>query len=294
MAIICEDLARFGVVLVSPSMASYSALRADIEGRLTASPAGAPPRDPKEPARNIDGSAVLLNQARVAIASIAYSWSFRTTSGHVVAHRFLPGTNPSVLLPFGLDDRSTKLAFFWHTVFPGSKRLMTSDGRWYGDNTDVRTPVEDEQWNGGGFSMRGGSNTEALEPVQLTLDSVFFVDGGFAGPNRMGVWEHTMCAAETHLACAALASESRAGGTSTTTFFRRVQQLTGRFDEESPLPPPPVAMSENLDPDVVREYEQAMIGWKVMSMRRSLGDEATIASIAAWSDVPAPTLHRLS
>lgn len=94
---------------------------------------------------------------------------------------------------------------------------MTSDGSLFGDNTDVRPPAADELWHGGFFGSSGGSasdRSEAVEPVKLTLDGVFFVDGGFAGPNRLGSWEQTVSAALAYLACAALAREAREAGTS--------------------------------------------------------------------------------
>ena len=43
MALVCEDLARYGVVLVPPSTAEYFELLADIEQRLQTRPEGASP-----------------------------------------------------------------------------------------------------------------------------------------------------------------------------------------------------------------------------------------------------------
>jgi hypothetical protein len=85
----------------------------------------------------------------VPIASIAYIWSFRGKDGRIVPHHFTPGTNASVLLPFGLHPQTAKIDAFWHTILPGSKRLMAAGGGSYGDNTDVRAPAEDEVWHGG-------------------------------------------------------------------------------------------------------------------------------------------------
>jgi hypothetical protein len=206
MALVCEDLARYGVVLIPRSAEKYFELLADIERRLQIRPRGSPPVENGTISRisehETGGSAILLNRARAAIASVAYVWSFRKRNGRVIPHQFSPGTNPSVLLPFGLDDQIRKFDAFWNTIFPDSKRLMTADGHWYGDNTDVRAPADDELGHGGFFSMSSGSGHDLDEPVKVMLDGVFFVDGGFAGPNRLGAWEHTVFAAEAHLVCA--------------------------------------------------------------------------------------------
>jgi hypothetical protein len=68
---------------------------------------------------------------------------------------------------------------------------------------------------------------EVLEPLKLTLDGVFFVNGGFAGPNRLGSWERTTLAAQARLECAALAREARSKGTPADEFFVQVQTHTG-------------------------------------------------------------------
>jgi hypothetical protein len=152
MALVCEDLARYGVVLVPPSTAEYFELLADIEHRLQTKPKGMPPVQADEISRisehDTRGSAILINRAEVAIASIAYIWLFSLKSGTKVPHRCTPGTNASVLLPFGLDPRIKKVVAFSDTIFPGSKRLMTCDGALYGDNTDIRPPAPDEIWHG--------------------------------------------------------------------------------------------------------------------------------------------------
>jgi hypothetical protein len=230
----------------------------------------------------------------VAIAAIAYIWSFSAADGRVLPHCFAPGTNPSVLLPFSLDDRTRKFHAFWDAIFASSKRL-TCDGSQFGDNTDVRPPVGDELWHGGFWSMSGEGGQDDLEPLKLTLDGVFFVDGGFAGPNRLGSWEQTVSAAEAHLACEALAREVRSKGSPPAEFFARVQTLTGQADRERmpPPPPPPSLESTPPDPEPTCRFEHRMVGWRVLSMRQSFGDEAAIALIEAWADAPIPKFHRL-
>jgi hypothetical protein len=302
MGLICKDLAGYGVVLLPPDTENYFELLADIERRLQSRPKGSPPLPPSDddpPSRisehDTSGSAILLNQAQVAIAFVAYFWTFRQASGHVVTASHLPGTNPSVLLPFGLDDRRKKLRAFWNTIFPGSKRLMTVDGRQYGDNTDVRPPAEDELWHGGSFGFGVGGRPQPGEPLKLTLDGVFFVDGGFAGANRLGAWEQTVFAAEAYLACAALARETRGKGTPPDDFLAQVQQITGQTDEARmpPPPPPPHPAESEADADSIRRFARQWVGRQVLQMRKMQGDEAVIAAVAAWSDAPVPEFHKL-
>jgi hypothetical protein len=290
MGLVCEDLARYGAVLIPPYTPEYFELLADIEHRLQSRPEGAPPIKDGAISRTSEhdtgGSAILVNRADVAIASIAYVWSGTLTCA--------PGTNPSVLLPFGLDDRSRKIHAYWNTICPGSKRLMTCDGMLFGDNTDVRSPAADELSQGGWCGVGAGRGSDRPKPVKLTLDGVFFVDGGFAGPNQLGSWEHTVSAAEECLAYAALAREARSKGTPSAEFFAQVQALTGQTDERRmPIRMAHYWRSTPLDPEPIRKYERQMAGWRVLSMRKSLGDEAALARVEAWADAPVPKFHKL-
>jgi hypothetical protein len=288
MAVVCEDLAGYGVVLAPPSTEKYFQMLEDIERRLHSRPKGSPPLDDGALSRIAEhdtrGSAILLNQAQESIVALAYIWSFRMQNGRIGDDRFFPGTNASSLLPYMLSPQIGKLHAYWHTIFPGSKRLLTSDGNQYGDNTDVRAPEEDELWHGGFFSAGGGSRTGIREPVKLTIDGVFFADGGFAGPNQLGSWEHTGAAQEAYQACAKLAI-----GAPARDFFDQVKDLTGCKDATSPPPPP----SWPPDPTAIRKEELWQVGMSVLWMRKEMGDEKAMASIAAWARVPAPKLHKL-
>lgn len=290
MAFVCEDLARYGVVLVPPSTAEYFDLLADIEQRLQNRPKGAPPVEDSAISRisehDTSGSAILLNKADVAIAAMAYKWEGTLTC--------IPGTNPSVLLPFGRDERGSKVDDYWNTIFPGSKRLMMCDGSVYGDNTDVRSPAADELSRGGKWwSSVGRADRDRPKPAKLTLDGVFFVDGGFAGPNHLGSWESTVSAAEAHLACAALAREARSKAMAAADFFEQLRAFTGYVGEQRmPIPPNSFA-DEPPDLEAIRTYERQMVGQSVSSMRKSLGDEAALARIEAWADARVPKFHKL-
>ncbi len=178
MPLLCQGLKRYGVALVADG----------------------------------ERSAVLHNQASQAIASLAFVWTFADSNGRVRPFSFLPGANPSVLLPFNVDERQRKIYAYWHTIFPGSKRIMNADGSTSGDNSDVRPPREDEIHRGGWIGFGPGSRTDELEPLKLELDGVFFADGGFAGPNRLGSCEHVVFAAEAHRECAAQVRRARERG----------------------------------------------------------------------------------
>jgi hypothetical protein len=228
VALTCEDLAPYGVVLVAPSTPEYFNLLADVKHEISE--------------QDTSRSAILLNRASVAIAATAFIWSFSGRNDRIIPHSFRL-TNSPVLLPFGVDDRIRKVHAFWNTILPGSKRLMTSNGSSFGDNTDVRPPAADEVWHGSFVSMGGGSDSDGSEPVKLSLDGVFFVDGGFAGPNHLWSWEYTVFAAEAYLNCAALAQEARRQGTPPAEFFAQVQTFTGQKDERMP----PLLHSPNLE-----------------------------------------------
>jgi hypothetical protein len=296
MALVCEDLARYGVVLIPPSTTEYFDLLPDIERSVQNRPKGAPPVRADAISRisehEPNGSAILVNRAEVAIAALAYVWSFPGRGGRVLPRNRTMGTNASELLPFGLDDRTRKFNAYWDTIFPGSKRLLMRDGSQFGDNTDVRPPAADELWHGGFGMGFGGSSHDVSDPLKLTLDGVFFVDGGFAGPNRLGSWEQTVFAAEAYLDYAAMAREARSKGTPPSDFFLQVQALTGQSDPPLMPPPRPPTRSESgaPDPEPIRKYERLMVGWGILMSKR---DEAARARIEAWADSPVPKFHKL-
>jgi hypothetical protein len=143
---------------------------------------------------------------------------------------------------------------------------------------------------GDSFSMRGGSDSDGSEPVKLTLDGVFFIDGGFAGPNHLWSWEATVFAAEAYLNCVALAQEARRQGTPPAEFFAKVQTLTGQMDERMP---PPLHAPNLESGEPIRLYELQMVGSRVFDLRKRLGDEAAIAAIEAWANASVPKFYKL-
>lgn len=238
-------------------------------------------------------SAIVHNQAGQAIASIAFIWTFADSNGRVRPHSFLPGTSTSVLLPFGLDERRRTIYAYRSTIFPGSKRVMKSDGSIAGDNSDVRPPREDEIWRGGSFGFGRGSRRDELEPLKLELDGVFFADGGFAGPNRLGSWERVVFAAEAHQECAALVRRARERAVAASEVFAELQDWTGAEDGKLPPPPPPPLSSRPLDLEPIRRHERHFVGWKIQQMRSTQGKEQTLAVIDVWADAPVPNFYKL-
>ena len=298
----CEDLEQYGVVLIPPSSGTYFELLADTERRLQARPKSSPPIGNDTLSRisehDTEGSPILLNRAKVAIASIAYVWSFRSPNGGINTSSFSPGTNPSVLLPFALNERSKKFNAYWNTIFPGSMRLLTADGGCYGDNRDVRPPAAEELSSGGFGVGTGRGSDRAREPLKLTLDGVFFVDGGFAGPNQLGAWDQVVAAREAHLACEALAQasgETRAGQDN---FFAQMQQMSGLTGNEPRIGsmlslPRPVHSRLGADRDSIPTYHQQMVSRSALMMREHWGAGRAIAVIAAWQNTPGPEPHKL-
>lgn len=154
MPITCRGLEQHGVVLIPPSAPEYPELIQDILSPTRTRLKGGPPVHEEDLAFSSEASAVLRNVGSNAIVSIAYVWEVRLhPDGRVVTHSTMSGTNPSALLPFGLQERTIKFDRYWNTIFPGSKRLIQFQGGMLGDNTDVRQPEPDEVWHGGFFRV---------------------------------------------------------------------------------------------------------------------------------------------
>ena len=206
------------------------------------------------------------------------------------------------MLPFLQDERIKKFDAYWNRIFPDSKRLIIFEGGIYGDNTDVRPPAPDELLAGGGFSLGGGGSNKG-EPFKLTLDGVFFVDGGFAGPNQLGSWDHLVAAREACLSASALARSAPQTPAGRADFFAQMGRLSGLDADPrreipsalAPLPPRPPRFARSSGPDreSIREYEQQSVARTALRMRNSQDDAAVIAAIAAWQDTPGPEPHRL-
>jgi hypothetical protein len=291
----CEDLPDFGVILMPSTSPESAGLRADIEQRLHNQVAGAPPlpRRTKPPLSEDGGPfAILINRGPRAIASIEQVWSYRVAGGRVFQSSFGGGFAESVLLPFGLLEKILKLYRYWHVILPGSKRLLSSGGEILGDNTDVRPPGPDEMWTGGVISVQGGGGQafRDLESVTLTLDGVFFTDGGFAGSNQYGLWDQVVARAQVQLQVARIARSGHNAGSAVEQIFADIEKRIGPAGNRPPAPPAP---NRSWSPEEYRRYAAESLAYTIGVNRRSFGDERMIYHMMDWDTAPVPRFHKL-
>ena len=241
---LCEDLPRYGLVLVPPSSEDYNALLADIQRRVNEPAEGSPPFPEKFRPRIIPEdrptSAILLNRSAKTIAGLQAVWRFETEAGRTFRHSRGMLSPHSLLLPFGRWEESTlKLYTYWNTVLPGSKRYLGESGM-VGDNTDVRPPADGEKWRGGmsaGGGGGAGSSRDAIRQVTLVLDGVFFLDGEFVGPDGEKMFEQTVADAEAHRIVARIAKDGHDRGMPPTEILADIEKTTGVAPDHPPMPP---------------------------------------------------------
>ncbi len=290
----CEDLPQHGVVLVPPTSPEYDTLLADIVKRTERPVEGSPPLPPGMRPRIVEedrsASAILLNRAPVGIAAIYQVWTLQEANRPASTSSIGGGVNPSVLLPFGLPAKQLKLYGYWQVILPGSKRYLTAAGEQAGDNSDVRPPGPNEVWTGGVAGSRGGGGHSygPLEKVTLTLDGVFFTDGGFAGPNRRGLWEQVVFSAEAHQEVAAIARRGHDAGQSFQSIFADIRDAVGPRPDGPVFPP-----HRGGSPEAFRSAARAMLAWKIGSSRQMTGDERTVYTLMGWAGAPVPQFRKL-
>jgi hypothetical protein len=287
----CEDLPQHGVLLIPPASPEYDVLLADIQRRMEHPVEGSPPvvemPRPRIRPEDRDVSAILVNRSPHGIAAIQQVWTLRGPDGRAATSSIGDGGNPSVLLPFGLPAQMLKLYGYWHVILPGSKRYLSINGDQAGDNSDVRPPDAEERWKGGIGGGGGGRRLHRpMQSVTLTLDGVFFTDGGFAGPNRRGLWEQVVYSAEAHMQVAALARRGREAGMAAGQLLAEVERLTGPAAEEFPRPPGSAA-------EVTRESVLRKLAWDIGMARKHGGDERTVGMLMSWVDARPPEFHKL-
>lgn len=281
-----------------PSRAEYFDLLADIEGRLHRPVQGSPPVSDETLSaiseHDTRSSAILLNRADHAIAAIAYVWLTQGLNGHAVPHRVTIGSNASVLLPFGMTARQLNWQRYWNTILPGSKRLLSCSVGQQGDNSDVRPPASEEIWNGGEFVASGSTKRDCPDALSLTLDGVFFEDGGYAGPNTFHTWEQITLRAEAFLYFATLARQTDEG--SLQSFYAEVDHVSGVNGPTSAMDIPMRRLRPSFgssDPEVIRQAERTSIAASIQAMRSNKGESQTLRDVRAWADAPVPKFHKL-
>ena len=196
---------------------------------------------------------------------------------------------PSVLAPFGLEERIRKLYDYWHVILPGSKRGIRGNSL-LGSNTDVRLPQPEEIWKGGWFSVGAGSGRSQgpLKSVTLTLDGVFFLDGGFAGPDTLCSFDRLTADVNAHLQAGRLARDGHYRGLSAQDIFKQLEEVTGPDRGPAPPRPPLPNRAGHFLEDSLRNLA-SMIGM----MRQHRGDDGAIHLLVSWAETPLPSFRRL-
>jgi hypothetical protein len=298
MEFLCRDLREFGVELIPPSAPEYDALLADIRWRVDDPVDGSSPIPAWMRGRIDDEdretSAILVNRSRLGIAAVQQVWSFRESDGRTHTHSTGTGANnPSILHPYGIPEKALTLRGYWDVILPGSKRYLSRNGRLLGDNSDVRPPAGDEVWIGGGIGGGGGGGRRSggqIESVTLTLDGVFFTDGGFVGPNQARLWEQVVARAEAHEQLTRVAKEGRDRGDAPGKILADIETFTG------PAPPNrmpmPVHSRSVAGMDEFRRMDLQKLAWQI-AMARQRGDEIALQLIVGWGDVRAPEFRKL-
>jgi hypothetical protein len=293
----CEDFPQHGVVLIPPASPEYDLLVADIQQRIDHPVEGSPPIPESMRDRIIEQdretSAILVNRSQNGIAAIQQVWRYQEANGRTYTSSIGGGANPSVLLPFGIPERLLKLYGYWHVILPNSKRYLSANGDQVGDNSDVRPPGPDEVWAGGFGGGRAGRNRSRgpMKEVTLTLDGVFFDDGGFLGPNRKGLWEQTVRKAEAHLRLAAIARKGHDNGVAPREILAEIETTTGGPVPDVPSPPP--APVRGATPEMYGGAALQQLAWQIAMMRKGQGDERTVYMVRAWADAPVPNFRKL-
>jgi hypothetical protein len=286
------------VELIPPSAPEYDALLADIRRRVDDPVEGSPPIPERMRGRIEDEdretSAILVNRSNLGIAAIQQIWYFRESGGRVYKHSTGPGANnPSILLPYGLSEKSLRLRGYWDVILPGSKRYLSRNGGLLGDNSDVRPPAADELWTGGmgGGGGRGGGSGGSIESVTLSLDGVFFTDGGFIGPNQGKLWEQVIARAGAHERLTRIAREGRDRGEAPLKILADIETLTGPAPERMPMPFLPRSM---VDMDEFRKAALQKLARQIAMVRRQpSGDEFALQLVVGWGDARVPRFRML-
>jgi hypothetical protein len=268
-------------------------LLADIQKRIEKPVAGSRPAPP--PWSDPDAPAMILrNNSQTGIAALAWIWKPQTADGRNAPSSIsMIGSGPSVLAPFGLDERVRKLYAYWHVVLPGSKRLIRG-GELLGDNTDVRPPHDDEIWKGGGIGFGGGGRARFRSPVTavtLALDGIFFVDGGFAGPDTLHNFDRLTAEVNARMDVAKIARDGHNLGLVPAAIFEKIEAVTGPDRGLAPPPPPP--MHGPVDPAGLRRDNLQNLANQIGMMRQHQSDDRVIYTLMSWTETPLPNFRRL-
>jgi hypothetical protein len=216
-----SDLAEFGLVLVGPEDATFSALVRDIQDR--------PQPFGSWPTWDLDSAAVLLNRSGKAIITLAYIWRYTTAEGRTRADFLNLGSSTQMDVLSGQSGITRDLGSF---VLAGSKRLITEQGM-FGNNLDVLPP--DFAVRGGGYVGSGGggrpgnaAREKEITEIELALDAVIFEDGLCVGLDESGLIKSVTEDLQLKLSTAREIVASLKNGASVGQVFEILRPLAGR------------------------------------------------------------------
>ena len=311
MEFLCQDLPKYGLVLVPPSSADYQPLLTDIQDRIARTQDSLPPAMvrfmPKVADQERDTSAILLNKSGKTIVGLQLDWLFETDGGRQYRHASIAVTPRTLLLPFEWDEATRKRAVYRQAILAGSKRYLGESGM-VGDNSDVRPPDQDEvasATGGGGGTARGAGRSREPDPprrITLVLDGVFFDSGEFAGPNREKLFEETAAAADAYMAVARVAREGHNRGRSAAEIFSDIEKVTGPTPDRSELVMlNPAFQNPDATPEQFRVAALKQLALRFSRLRampqqvRQQGnnDDRIIYTTMAWTDLIVPNLRKI-
>jgi len=240
-----SDLAEFGLPLVTPEDPDFARLAEEIRSRPSAMQ--------RFMEGGASGVAVVVNQSGKTVLSLAAVLSFEDAEEHRSTNHFSGPFStdglPDVLTGAAPVDPRTS-----GHIFPGSKRLITTQGVW-GDNTDVIPPDPNDPRRGmaGSFGWAGGRR-RAAEPVSgdLLLDFAIFEDGPCVGPDRYGGFDALMAELSERRRIATGILQAAQKGASRGDIFEIVRPLAKGL----PPPPPPARTGPQAHPPHLHAQHQ--------------------------------------
>ena len=261
----------------------------EIQRRMEAAKPGFPPmpnpfRNPV-PERDRETAAILLNRSRQGITWMRFVWRFEGGPEQVSIRSgtILPG-------PLQVFPKNWPGEFLRHGIMPGSKRYLVS-GYAFGDNSDVVPALK--HWKPPEFSeIEEHSSMPNPEQASLSLDGVFFADGGFIGPNRYHLWEQVVFAAEEPKRIGELARERRNAGAAPALVLEEIAALTGPSPGFQDRPMRVVPGRDH--PEAYRVAARQKIAAGIAGTRHLMGDELAVQTVISWADQPRPNFRRLA
>jgi len=284
----CEGLPEHGLPLVPPSSDEYETLLSDIRQRTEAAKPGLLPmpnpfRNPI-PEKDRETAAILLNRSGQGISAMRFVWRFEggPNQWSIRSGTILPG--PPQMFPQNWPAKSLPQG-----IMPGSKRYLAA-GYAFGDNSDVLPLLK--HWMPEFSEIEEHGSAPNPERANLSLDGVFFVNGGFVGANQYHLWEQVVFAAEEQRRVSELARERRNAGAPPEFVLDEIGTRTGPSPGFQDRPMRVVPGRDH--PEAYRVAARQKIAQGIAGTRAMMGDELAVQTVIAWADKPMPNFRRLS